>query len=728
MKKGLLSLLVVALTVVGCQDYDDQFDSLNKTLVSLQADVKTMEGITTAITALDAQLTALEGKVLQDGDLAAITTQITTIQTAINNIPAPADVSGINTQVAGLNDEIDAIIDALGKLTKAGSTYAGDLNIRNLAELEIAETAFGIDPAVTDPDPMAMNVTGKILITADATSLAETAIQARLQVVMNSIKSAGNDLTASGVNTARTLPILTFVGGNADFKGTSTLGLPKLTSVIGQVTFDLAGAIDYLLLSSAGSVKISQTSTVTSVDLSGLTSGNTFTTTDNLALPNATSVKVSGIPYNVNCALATTFIDVSSTAIASYTIILPAATSVNLAATGLSSGSIVANSANITLSGATSIATSTFHALGLGADAAITSSNNTISATTISLAALTTVTNVLTVTGLATFSAPALTSATGTFSSDSVTNFVAPLLTTSGLIDLKDASPISIHVKNIGDFAAPANDIADWALVQTLTLDGQTGDLQMTLLTKMVTFNYTGVEAAHPASFGNDIFVTTANASLTTVVIDQASEMRIFSVVSNTIANITTAGKILNTIIDDNDLLAAINFGHTYKNGQNATSIQIRDNNILASLNASSLEKCKVFEITGNTSMTSIVPPTVTANLPGTITPSQWFVHTNSIQGTYTAGVAATQTSEAVSPTATSTELSAIKLYIDAVIAQGFTDAGSMNFNLDVDRIDSDADGAFDDGKLSGANGITGDANDGGMTGNVTTAVELSLF
>ena len=35
MKKGLLSLLAVALTVVGCQNYDDQFDELSDQITAL---------------------------------------------------------------------------------------------------------------------------------------------------------------------------------------------------------------------------------------------------------------------------------------------------------------------------------------------------------------------------------------------------------------------------------------------------------------------------------------------------------------------------------------------------------------------------------------------------------------------------------------------------------------------------------------------------------------------
>ena len=36
MKKGLLSLLAVALTVVGCQNYDDQFEELKGQIEGLK--------------------------------------------------------------------------------------------------------------------------------------------------------------------------------------------------------------------------------------------------------------------------------------------------------------------------------------------------------------------------------------------------------------------------------------------------------------------------------------------------------------------------------------------------------------------------------------------------------------------------------------------------------------------------------------------------------------------
>ena len=35
MKKGLLGLVILALTIVGCQNYDDQFDELNDKILTL---------------------------------------------------------------------------------------------------------------------------------------------------------------------------------------------------------------------------------------------------------------------------------------------------------------------------------------------------------------------------------------------------------------------------------------------------------------------------------------------------------------------------------------------------------------------------------------------------------------------------------------------------------------------------------------------------------------------
>ena len=72
MKKGLLSLLAVALTVVGCQNYDDQFDSLNDKIAALSSEVSSLQTIQANVTALGTKVDALAVGAITDEDLATI--------------------------------------------------------------------------------------------------------------------------------------------------------------------------------------------------------------------------------------------------------------------------------------------------------------------------------------------------------------------------------------------------------------------------------------------------------------------------------------------------------------------------------------------------------------------------------------------------------------------------------------------------------------------------------
>ena len=44
MKKGLLSILAASAVLVGCQNYDDQFDALNTQITSLKSTVDGLAG------------------------------------------------------------------------------------------------------------------------------------------------------------------------------------------------------------------------------------------------------------------------------------------------------------------------------------------------------------------------------------------------------------------------------------------------------------------------------------------------------------------------------------------------------------------------------------------------------------------------------------------------------------------------------------------------------------
>ena len=64
MKKGLLGLIVVALTIVGCQNYDDQFDDLNNKITTLTSQVSELSGLSASIQAVSDRIAALEGSML----------------------------------------------------------------------------------------------------------------------------------------------------------------------------------------------------------------------------------------------------------------------------------------------------------------------------------------------------------------------------------------------------------------------------------------------------------------------------------------------------------------------------------------------------------------------------------------------------------------------------------------------------------------------------------------
>ena len=148
MKKGLLGLLAMALTIVGCQNYDDQFDSLNDKIALLSSDVSSLQTISASVTSLSSKLDALAGTALTDDDLKDILEEVAKVQAAVDGI----DNSAVETEVANLNQEVDDILAKLNDLLSANAFYEGNLVIKNLGQLanahELIKTGAD-DPTVT---------------------------------------------------------------------------------------------------------------------------------------------------------------------------------------------------------------------------------------------------------------------------------------------------------------------------------------------------------------------------------------------------------------------------------------------------------------------------------------------------------------------------------------------------------------------------------------------------
>jgi hypothetical protein len=325
----------------------------------------------------------------------------------------------------------------------------------------------------------------------------------------------------------------------------------------------------------------------------------------------------------------------------------------------------------------------------------------TLSATTVNIGAMVSSTDTVTLVGPTSVALPALTSLGGDFVAEQATSFSAPLLATStGTINLKDTGA-TVVLKSL----TAAGDLLDAGVITALTLSGQATDVTLDTFVKMVTLNYTG---AHPSSItpgshdaSNNLTVTSLNASLTTLVIGNGG-MGSLTVSGTGLKSLSTDGHIIQTIVRGNAALESFDFGHRHADGDNATTISITDNTdpLLTSIDLSSLAKVKHVNITGNTSLTTIVAPSasVLAEPLATVTVT---ISGNDTVGTYSAAEAATETTPYDPATASAAVVTAFKPFIEAYLAQ--TRTATVVWDIDVDNIDDDADGAYDDGTLSAA-------------------------
>ena len=138
MKKGLLSILAGALLVVGCQDYDTQFDKLEADIAALATTVSGLAQVQSELTSLSGTVASLASTVNGLGDqidtavadgLSEIQEDITAIETAV------ADVAS-SEEVSALQDAVDASQADLDDLLANSSVFQGNVIVNNKATLE----------------------------------------------------------------------------------------------------------------------------------------------------------------------------------------------------------------------------------------------------------------------------------------------------------------------------------------------------------------------------------------------------------------------------------------------------------------------------------------------------------------------------------------------------------------------------------------------------------------
>jgi len=709
MKKGLLGLLVVALTMVGCQNYDDQFDDLNSKISSLATTVDGLLSVQTTVSALSTKLDNLASTALTDSDLAGILTEVAAVKQSVADLTLADDLAGIETEVADLDAEVDQILEKLNELLTANAVINQNVRITSLAELTLAEDLIktGADnPNVTINGSLVVNTTGASDITAAADVDRLNAVMDKIKVVMKTVTVTTDE--------AVTAAALQYIQGDLDINAASgSLSAGALTTVTGAMEINQGGDLLMPTLNSvAGGITIQTAGvTVTSVDFSGLTEGAARTADNTLALPNATSVKISGVlPTTVNCPAATTFVSNSTAAQTACTITVDGSTdfslgsatfsgdvtitatgAVNLAGVTSAKGLSITSGGAVNLGGLTSISSATTISattVNLGSVTAIASST-VVTATDVTLTGLTSVASqtanvlaTLTLVGPTSVSVPALASAAGNIVAANATTFAAVALSTStGTIDIADAA--TVHLKNLT--ATPT--LLDIAKIVNLKLVEQSSTIDFSVAAHLVTLDYTGKLVTPAVENGqtNALTISSGNASLTTLTIGSAGGIGTLTVSASTLTTLNTAGVILNTVVTANSALETFAFGHTHVNGDNATVVDISGNPKITSVNLGSLSKVKHVNITGNASLTTIAAPSASV-LAEPITTVTVTIQNNDTGGTYTAAVAGTETTAYQPATLTGETVTGFKGFIDAYVAAG---NATVTYSIEIDAADA---------------------------------------
>ena len=135
MKKGLLSILAGALVVVGCQNYDDQFDQLESQINALASTVAGLSAVQSDLASLSAQVNSLSGAVDAAVD-AALAGGLADIQAAIDALNAAAESAANNSDITQIAEDVDAVQDDLTELLAQSSVFSDDVVVNTNALLE----------------------------------------------------------------------------------------------------------------------------------------------------------------------------------------------------------------------------------------------------------------------------------------------------------------------------------------------------------------------------------------------------------------------------------------------------------------------------------------------------------------------------------------------------------------------------------------------------------------
>ena len=279
MKKGLLSLLALALTVVGCQNYDDQFAELTELIEGVQEDVDALAGVNTRLQSIEqtigglataAELSTLAGTVnTLSGDVSDVSDDVDDINTAIGNLQGEIDdiladieaLGDVATQedIDAINTRLDGVEEDLDELLAANAVINQNITINNVATLEYVESL--ISTATDDPNVI---VNGSITVSVDEDDFNASQL-ARVNEVARKFATSLATVTITNTYSPTTMldfANLAFIDSNATIDGSTNLVDGDTTNdVLRTISGDLtvknnSGDINLTLLTSADDVTV----------------------------------------------------------------------------------------------------------------------------------------------------------------------------------------------------------------------------------------------------------------------------------------------------------------------------------------------------------------------------------------------------------------------------------------------------------------------------------------
>ena len=209
MKKGLLTVLLASLVLVGCQNYDDQFDDLNAQISALKSQVDGLSSLSGQVSSLSGSLSGLQAGITAaqaaataagasadaataaaNGiDLSTLSASIASLQAEVAAIKVSIAAASTATAVAALQAELDAIEADVDELLTTSNIYSTAVTVNSVSTLDAA-LALGNK----------LNI-----LNAAATITVSTAMdQTKVQTLVNRIKTMTGNMIFNSSSTTET--------------------------------------------------------------------------------------------------------------------------------------------------------------------------------------------------------------------------------------------------------------------------------------------------------------------------------------------------------------------------------------------------------------------------------------------------------------------------------------------------------------------------------------------